>query len=326
MAVYIRSGLGRFGAMITPKDLYLVIGTILVWATAIFSAYVLVTRPAEDASLTTFQTEVLQEASSAILARMAFIDYRIDHQLDDLASYRLRTLYAPQAQATAARTLFLENFDGIVTEVAKKPYDAALGAKTVSRLVKIKEAALLTTEKDLFANLNEFQEIYGYRKEDLRDVKKNISKNLAALDDPSVLVTPVPTLVQFLERAELIRLSYLLGSREYQAVIATSAVPRGCSFGPRYFPVVAHHPGGGRVGEALTASIGVTDFVGVLDPANVRLVVGADTIAFGENGLAEVPLSTMRRGRQTEEMTLVVSNPLTGEIRKSASQFSWTVH
>ncbi len=96
-----------------------------------------------------------------------------------------------------------------------------------------------------------------------------------------------------------------------------------CDFGP--FPVLMPETGGITLGSTLKGKIGVGSYSLMLDPAYVSILINGDTLTVNPDGRADFSITPSRRGRQELGCEVVVTNPLTGQVRRNSSTFTYEV-
>lgn len=93
----------------------------------------------------------------------------------------------------------------------------------------------------------------------------------------------------------------------------------------QFFPVFMADRCAYERGDSLNARVAVGSYSNSLDPANVKLTVDGQELKIGLDGTAKFKAPAGRRGEHSLETKVVVSNPLTGEVKIGAGSFSYRV-
>ncbi|MTB49467.1 GldM family protein [Lewinella sp. W8] len=78
-------------------------------------------------------------------------------------------------------------------------------------------------------------------------------------------------------------------------------------------------------GESLNAKVSVGSYSSSLDPANVDLRVNGQRLTVGADGKADFSTVARGQGPQTLNLSVAVTNPLTGEVTEGESKFTYEV-
>jgi hypothetical protein len=93
----------------------------------------------------------------------------------------------------------------------------------------------------------------------------------------------------------------------------------------QFFPVFMPDRCAYERGDSLSARVAIGSYSNSLDPANVKLTVNGQELKIGPDGTAEFNAPVGRRGEHMLETKVVVSNPLTGEVKMGAGVFNYRV-
>jgi len=93
----------------------------------------------------------------------------------------------------------------------------------------------------------------------------------------------------------------------------------------QFFPVFLPDRCTYQRGDSLNARVAVGSYSNSLDPANVKLTVNGQELNIGLDGTAEFNAPVGRRGEHTLKTKVVVSNPLTGEVKIGEGRFTYRV-
>ncbi|MFK8163928.1 MAG: hypothetical protein AB8H12_15890 [Lewinella sp.] len=93
----------------------------------------------------------------------------------------------------------------------------------------------------------------------------------------------------------------------------------------QFFPVFMPDRCAYESGDTLNARVAVGSYSNSLDPANVKLIVNGQELNIGLDGTAEFNAPVGRRGEHSLKTKVVVSNPLTGEVKIGEGRFLYRV-
>ena len=92
-----------------------------------------------------------------------------------------------------------------------------------------------------------------------------------------------------------------------------------------FFPVVAADRSYVVGGETINAKVSVGTYSSSLDPANVRITANGRALRVNSDGTADLKIPASGTGQKTIPLTVSVTNPLTGEVTKGDSKFTYEV-
>lgn len=92
-----------------------------------------------------------------------------------------------------------------------------------------------------------------------------------------------------------------------------------------FFPVFNAERCSYKRGDTLNAFVSVGSYSNALDPENVKLTVDGQELVVGPSGLAKFNAPAGNPGDHTLKTKVVVTNPLTGEVRMGEGSFTYRV-
>ncbi|MEM9930359.1 MAG: hypothetical protein AAF840_11110 [Bacteroidota bacterium] len=202
--------------MITPKHLYLVVATILVWATALFSAYSWTTQPQEDTVMLEHRTRLLRSSASEVHAKMSANEYKFAEQLNKIGWQDNRQLVEPLRRVAQKRQTFNLAYGGIVRKVTYQEYDPQLAARVLGELEALKNSTLQQIQRECFAHIATNNTSYGLSNEDVKRWQRSVLRKIEYLKTPAELLNPPASWKLFQECAAQKHCAFLLTCLDYQ--------------------------------------------------------------------------------------------------------------
>lgn len=95
--------------------------------------------------------------------------------------------------------------------------------------------------------------------------------------------------------------------------------------GEWYFPVYSAKEGSPKKGIKTTAKVAIGSYFTALNPDNVLLVAGGDTLTFNPDGTADYEFVPQKRGNHTVELYFEITNPLTGEVKSGEGVYTYYI-
>lgn len=252
--------------------------------------------------------------------------WRINDRLQDESKARYRPIQP-----------FIERARGGEAELIAAAGALAPGSTDgLQQLLRLREQ-LLTTLSDSATGLLEG---YGYQMdlspEEIEAKSASYRKRIAQIHH-----LPATDLTEsaFTLHRDLIVLDYLNGLEE--VLLDVTGVSGGkmisCFFGPEFFPVVSTGFLNPRRGEKVSTRISVGNYATSLDPEDVTIIIEGDSLkpnsagfidynfVVRQRGKADFSFKPRKRGKHSLKMECLVTNPLTGEVRRGESRVSLQV-
>jgi len=117
-------------------------------------------------------------------------------------------------------------------------------------------------------------------------------------------------------------LTALDGILEDVAMISTGRLICGDEW---YFPVFMAKESLVKRGTKTSAKVAIGSYSTALNPENVRLMAGGDTLTINPDGTADYAFTPRKRGTHVVDLRFEIRNPLTGEIKSGESKFHYQV-
>jgi len=129
-----------------------------------------------------------------------------------------------------------------------------------------------------------------------------------------------------LER-ETITLELLADMHDLLLRVASLSCYRGCFYGINsHFPFLMNSYTDIKSGKIINTQIGVGTFDTYLGSEYSVIVVDGDTLTVCEDGLADFSFKSGAPGRYSKKLEVIITNPLTGEVRKGESTYNYQVY
>ncbi len=144
-------------------------------------------------------------------------------------------------------------------------------------------------------------------------------------DDALSKLSNVPQNLQHTLKRDMVRLITL--DFVQNTLIDVMAICSGRSFiFDQFFPVFNADRCAYKVGDSLNARVSVGSYSNALDPENVTLTIDGKEYPIGPDGAASFQTSERKRGQHTVKTKVVVTNPLTGEVKSGEGRFTYEVY
>jgi hypothetical protein len=93
-----------------------------------------------------------------------------------------------------------------------------------------------------------------------------------------------------------------------------------------YFPVFYADIVNPRKGETVRAKVSIGSYSTSLNPDNIILTAGSDTLTINRDGTADYQFTPRKRGSHTVGLHFSIRNPLTGEVKTGEGSYTYNVH
>lgn len=209
--------------------------------------------------------------------------------------------------------------------------DEKKGAELKAKLVEVKQKMI-----DAYTKLlNENGEKFGLKKEEIDSRIQGIANNLPlTIDDDTWKKSDKKSWEEFkFRQMPLAAVLPLLSQMQADAKSSEASLVNNMAelAGGRvvefdaFFPVVSAKKSYLIAGEPFEAEISVGTYSSQINPADIGIFVNGSKIAVGNDGKAKYSARTEGLGEKTLKLDAQVRNPLTGEVSKGSSTFTYEV-
>ncbi|MBK9015888.1 MAG: hypothetical protein IPM82_18510 [Saprospiraceae bacterium] len=209
--------------------------------------------------------------------------------------------------------------------------DEKKGAELKTKLVEVKQKMVDAYTKLLTEN----GQIFGLKKEEIDNRIQNIANNLPLkIDEETWKKSKKKSWEEFKFRqmpvaAVLPLLSQMQAdAKSSEASLVNSmaelAGGRVIEF-DAFFPVVSAKKSYLIAGEPFEAEISVGTYSSQINPSDIGIFVNGSKLTVGNDGKAKYTAATSGLGEKTLKLDAQVRNPLTGEVSKGSSTFTYEV-
>jgi gliding motility-associated protein GldM len=209
--------------------------------------------------------------------------------------------------------------------------DEKKGAELKAKLVEVKQKMIDSYTK----LLNENGEKFGLKPEEIAGRIQNIANNLPLkIDDETWKASGKKSWEEFkFRQMPLAAVLPLLSQMQADAKSSEASLVNGMAelAGGRviefdaFFPVVSAKKSYLIAGEPFEAEISVGTYSSQINPADIGIFVNGSKIPVGTDGKAKYKAATTGLGEKTLKLDAQVRNPLTGEVSKGSSTFTYEV-
>lgn len=255
--------------------------------------------------VTAYAEGVYERVVEGQLAQMQRLNMEVQDRLQDEAKYKYRPILPCLQHLFDRRDSYLDE--------AKKSND--IDNSYLADFVKLHNAELDSLATSYESFLRAFGGDMDLRLEDINAKVAHIGKaiNEARLIHDNPLYSP--------SEVELTRcmlsLDYLaVLELVVRDVIDISGGKTTCG-GEWYFPIMVTDIENPRRGQKVKAKVWVGSYSTSLDPENVVLTVGSDTLKINPDGTADYMFTPKNRGKLEFNLGLSIINPLTGQVTRS---------
>jgi hypothetical protein len=127
------------------------------------------------------------------------------------------------------------------------------------------------------------------------------------------------------QRRDMMLLSFLSSQEKVLNIIVSITGSKADEF-DAFFPVFITDLQNPKPGDQINARVGVGRYSSYLDPEDVTVTVGSDTLELGADGVAPYKFTAGRRGEYVLKTTVEVRNPQTGEVQYGEGKYTYRVY
>ncbi|MBI1228183.1 MAG: hypothetical protein GC192_23315 [Bacteroidetes bacterium] len=209
--------------------------------------------------------------------------------------------------------------------------DEKKGAELKTKLIAVRQKMIDTYTK----LLNDNGQAFGLKKEEIDNRIQNIANNMPLkIDDETWKKSGKKSWEEFkFRQMPLAAVLPLLSQMQADAKSSEASMVNNMAelAGGRviefdaFFPVVSAKKSYLIAGEPFEAEISVGTYSSQINPADIGIFVNGSKIAVGNDGKAKYTARTEGLGEKTLKLDAQVRNPLTGEVSKGSSTFTYEV-
>ena len=135
------------------------------------------------------------------------------------------------------------------------------------------------------------------------------------------------TLSEYEEALTQYEIAFLLRSRQFQDFVFSLAAERKlrCYFRSPHFPFIATDQAVYGLGDTVLAHVSIGTYSDPIDSRFIRYVIDGDTLSGDPSGTLKVEQPARRRGMDSLEVELWLTNHLTGEVQVSSTTYKYLV-
>lgn len=236
---------------------------------------------------------------------------KLDDDLQDDTKFRFRPILPFIDKAQKREEVFLK----------AAANEENLSMEGLLSLNELRQAHLEDLLTDYTTLLEDFGHQMDLRADDI-DVKlKHIS---AAVKEESHQAMPTFSTTSFSQGRDLLVLQYLNAMESVVLDAIQIAGGRVISCGG-YFPVFVANIYNPKRGQLVKAKVSIGSYSTALNPDNIILTAGNDTLTINPDGTADYEFSASKRGQHTIDLRFQITNPLTGLVQTGEGSYIYNI-
>ena len=305
--------------MLSSRQFLLIVLAVACWSVLVLTVYARFNPPTDTTTAArTVQADLAARINEVLYQSLNDADRQAEEILDDLSKYRFRPLLEPLRELRLVRDTFGERVQQVLNHDLR--YAEFSPARVHERLLDLHGLHQRFLHRHTRAMLEHYRthaEVYAFGPDDLAAVEGRLERAVADSEAKDLVATPPSDHPDARLRVAALEQVFLLAVRELQFELINWGCYRGCFWGPFHFPLIQQQKAVGRRGEAFPLNISVASVEHTIDPQAIYFVVAGDTLRPGQDGSVDYLAPTDRRGERSVDVALYVTNPLTGEVRRS---------
>ena len=313
--------------MLIRKILLHILLPALAWSGVAYYFH-LQTRPVEEsatvARLRAQEQELLTEHLRQLISQARA---ERDYQFDQPAYWGGGEIHAVFRQNDSITDLLSDQFHEQRVTATAEPFSELRARTHLFQLTRSANLALAERRKNVIACLAEKATDMGLRSDDIVTIEEQFGRLAYNEALPKLREYAVHNTGEWSELVRTLELGFynrvMLQDRELPSMFTGRRL--GCSFGRQFYSILVPEQTVVTQYEPLSVATYIGEFPETLNPKFAHLIVGSDTLKFGQDGVARFSVDTRRRGLHDVPVELHVVNPLTGETRVSESRTQYYV-
>jgi hypothetical protein len=237
---------------------------------------------------------------------------KTNYLLRDETKYRFRPIGPFLDNARAEEEVLISAAEALAQE----------NAEELTELLRLRTNLLVNLSDSALGLLETYGHLIDLSPRDIEFKTTNISKIINRVNTP--FADDFDEFSFSLQR-DLILLDYLNVLGEVFLDITQIMGGKTISCGG-YFPVISADVVNPRKGETVRAKVSIGSYSSALNPKNVLLIAGQDTLTINPDGTADYEFSSRKRGAHRVKLFFQITNPLTGEVKTGRSDYTYNVH
>lgn len=297
--------------MIPSKYLFPVIALVLAWTISLYSVYQIGKRRLTNKQSPTHQLTTYNNLVATLETLNESSTIRFTNKLREKASGQYDPILPVIHQNIELAHDFRLQIAEAKEEMEVKAYQKTIAHQRLTDLVDSSGTVLAKTMQNNHVLLNKFGEQFHMHPEDIEQHTKRSLEANKSLDLQHYKNTLPQDLHSFKQQLALLELTILqfIYQQQNELISLSDGFTIHCQFGQNYYPL----PNNTTLQQGQYTPVSFRMWQPPAHPIyTVRLVSNGDTITPSSSGFFELPFDVSRSGHQSESITLIETNPLTG--------------
>lgn len=308
--------------MISSRYLFPVVLLVLVWAGSLWAVYDYacsrLSSSPQHASQHLLYEEIIDEISAVRLRDLR----KTEDSLEDDSKAKFRPIIPVLYQVGSLQKEVLADMEQSKRSSIRKNLPFLASPERLANFTKISQRALEEMATSAQELIREYGHEFDLSKTDIADFNQDFQDIVSSFKTTSGANLLAMTFQTGEERFALLELDFRLRALQIQSKLRRVHGGKVIScFPPPLLPYLDSYDLVAKQGTKHALDFGISDYTSTINPDNILLVVGKDTVQFFAGRVTSVPVSTQKPGKHKIDTKLIIINPLTG--RKSVNEASF---